>query len=112
MLTDTTPLARTSSAASACLELPFIRPPPWMNTYTGRPASGAVPAGRCTFTTKQSSVSERGPLSPSVAGHGLPNAVAGRTRSTAGPGRGGAQRRSPTGGAAYGMPRKLSTPRR
>ena len=46
MLTDTIPLARTSSPRPPALELPLIRPPPWMNTYTGRAGVGSVPAGR------------------------------------------------------------------
>src|SRR2546421_3478755 len=99
------------AAMSAWLELPFRRPPPWMNTYTARRRPVATAVGRQTLTNRQSSVSDRGPFVLAVAGHVLPNCVASRTLDHAAAGRGGRQRRSPTGGAAYGMPRKASTTR-
>lgn len=48
----------------------------------------------------------------SLCGAVGPNEVAGRTPSQGAAGAGGANRRSPTGGAAYGMPLKTSTPSR
>ena len=63
-----------------------------------------------TFRNRQSSFVLGGPSSDASCGHGLPNAVAFRIPSQAGCGRGGRQRSAPTGGAAYGIPRKLRIP--
>src|SRR5690348_5254107 len=95
---------------SAWLELPLTRPPPWMNTYTGRLSPALSPVGRWTLTNRQSSASVRGPLVLAAAAQRLPYAVAGTTPDHGAAGRGGRQRSAPVGGAAYRMPRKLSTP--
>ena len=63
-----------------------------------------------TFRDRQSSFVLGGPSSDASCGQGLPNAVAFRVPCQAACGRGGRQRSAPTGGAAYGIPRKLRIP--
>src|SRR5215213_3750100 len=91
------------------LELPLTRPPPWMNTKTGRRAPAGRPLGRRMLRNRQFSFPVSAPLPPRT-GQLLPYRVASRTPGQAAAGWGGAQRRVPTGGAAYGMPKKLSMP--
>jgi hypothetical protein len=80
-----------------------------MKTWTGSLDLAVVPAGRHTLTTKQSSDSLRGTLVPAWAQSG-PKLAASRTPVQAGAGCGDCQRRAPEGSAAYGTPRKRSTP--
>src|SRR4051794_13258154 len=109
MLTTTTRVFRTIRLPSCWLELPLTSPPPWIQKYTGSRAPGRAPAGRCTLRYRQSSVSERGPLVLARAGQRLPYDTASRTPDQGCAGRGGRHRSGPTGGRAYGTPRKLST---
>src|ERR1700742_1918718 len=79
-----------------------------MKTITG---SGAVVGALCgvyTFRYRQSSLSVPTPVlsADDACSHELPNFVASRGGAAKAPaGCGGIQRRSPTGGCAYGMPR-------
>src|SRR5690349_7505657 len=109
MVTTMTPVLRTIRLPSCWLELPLVSPPPWIQKYTGTFCPLWTPAGRWTLRNRQSSVSERGPLVLAWAGQRLPQATASRRPLQAGAGRGGRQRTPPTGGAAYGMPRKPTT---
>src|SRR6266496_1621882 len=105
-----TPVSATSFDSSICAPLPLTRPPPWMNTCTGRLSRAVVPAGRHTLMTRQSSVSLRGPFVLGRTGHGFPNWVTSRTPVHVAADCGGHHRNAPVGAAAYGMPRKRSPP--
>ena len=88
----------------------MTKPPPWIQTRTGRPAPSSP--GVQTFSVRQSS--SIGPTSKGSAGPSAlelcqaddPKRVASRRPDQGGSGAGGRKRRGPTGGAAYGMPRK------
>src|SRR5258708_4319447 len=79
--------------------------PPWMNSITGR---SCAPDGVHTLRNKQSSVL-LGPDRLNVCGHSLPTSSASRAPVHGGIGCGARKRRSPTGGAANGTPRKWRT---
>src|SRR4051812_48632723 len=81
-----------------------------MKTYTGRWEPRPLPVGRCTLTKRQFSELVRAPLVLARAVHLSPYWVAALTPVHGRTGWGARHRRAPTGGAAYGMPRKLSTP--
>jgi hypothetical protein len=68
--------------------------------------NGPSPLGTYTFRYKQSS-EVLGVPPPAICAHGLEKEVAARGELQAAAGCGGFQRESPTGGAAYGMPRNL-----
>src|SRR3954454_19967898 len=110
MLTTTAFVSRTILSPLAWFELPLTSPPPWMNTYTGIRDPRPLPVGRCTLTNRQFSAFDRGPLVLASAAHVAPYCVADLIPLHHGAGWGARHRRLPTGGAAYGMPRKLSTP--
>ncbi len=87
-------------------------PPPWIQTITGAPpfAFLGAPFGAKTLSCRQSS--DVGPLAPPEfgvpsafigCGHEGPASAAGLGAVQGFTGRGGAQRSSPTGGAAKGM---------
>src|SRR5689334_21871093 len=75
---------------------------------TGAPKCGR--AGAKTFRYRQSSLVLTAPNGDAGCAQCGPNAVAGRTPCHREAGCGGCQRRSPTGGAAYGTPRNELTP--
>src|SRR5512146_1280576 len=96
--------------------------PPCTHTSTGNPPPAllAVPAAAPGAAVQTLSVSQfpSSAADPCVAGAAGncacgatgPNRVASRTPSQEAAGRGAANLRSPTGGLAYGMPRKTATP--
>ena len=117
MVTRTTPCLANGAPAAPCnAPEPPTNPPPWIHTITGSlRAFGS--AGRQTFRNRQSSDGARGAGAP--AGGGGPNrpcmqlapySAAWRTPVHGAAGWGGRHRRSPTGGAAKGMPLKETTP--
>jgi hypothetical protein len=73
--------------------------PPWNHTITGSRLVPALAAGVWTLTTRQSSA-VRNAFCAQLGGV----AVASRTPAQRAAGAGAANRRSPVGGAAYGMP--------
>lgn len=91
-------------------------PPPWIQTITGRRASPVGKAlgekgGAKTFSVRQSSLPAISPGSPSTPAKGLAYCMQGAPKERAdcvpvhgARGSGARQRRSPTGGFAYGMP--------
>src|SRR5262249_34714105 len=78
--------------------------PPWIQTMTGS-GFAAILAGRQTLRVRQSS--DFGTLS--VCMQAGPKRLASFTPAQASTGLGTRQRRSPTGGAAYGIPFQLIT---
>ena len=94
-----------------------MNPPPWIQTITGSFAPGVALAGRQTFRNRQSSEDAGGAGAPGAGGgpnrpcmQSAPNSAAWRTPVHVAAGCGGRHRRSPTGGAAKGMPLKDATP--
>jgi hypothetical protein len=93
-----------------------VLPPPWIQTITGSRAApvGTAPfakRGVQTFSVRQSSSPTTEPLGPGTppialayCGQGGPKTSASRVALQRSGGRGARQRRSPTGGAANGMP--------
>src|SRR5580700_1991705 len=108
-MTTTSP-SRASRLASyvGAADPPVMNAPPWIHTITGRPSAST---GAHTLRVRQSS--SVGPASKVAVGKGGgiavtcgaagPNATAGRTPAHGSAGAGGRQRRSPVGGAAYGI---------
>ncbi len=93
--------------------MPITKAPPWIHTITGSPAPGPG-SGDQTLTVSQSSpavscASASMPNTPACGGGG-PYETASRTPLQPSAGRGAAKRSAPTGGSAYGMPRKTATP--
>src|SRR5581483_10407647 len=88
---------------------PNSLPPPWNHTITGSGSAGAG-SGVQTFRYRQSSFSLGVPSVDGRCGHELPKAVAARVSVHGAGGAGGRHRRSATGGAANGMPRKRRVP--
>ncbi len=84
---------------------PAWKPPPWIQTITGRPSS-AFCAGVQRFRFRQSSLLLVKTMSEKIGPcmQREPNSVASRTPCHAAAGRGACQRSSPTGGAPKGMP--------
>src|SRR5262245_31454859 len=82
-------------------------PPPWNHTSTGAPWRAPTP-GVETFRYSESS--DWGPAGVNGVGPGWiglgANSVASRTPAHLAGGCGGLHRKSPVGGAAYGIPRK------
>ena len=98
---------------------PPVNPPPYIQTITGSCAPVVALAGRQTFKNRQSSDGTRAGGAPAAAAGGgpnrpcmqsAPNSAAWRTPVQRATGWGGRHRRSPTGGAAKGMPLKEATP--
>ena len=117
MVTRTTPCLANGAPAAPCnAPEPPTNPPPWIHTITGS-LRAVGSAGRQTFRNRQSSEGAGGAGAP--AGGGGPNrpcmqlapySAAWRTPVHRAAGWGGRHRRSPTGGAAKGMPLKETTP--
>src|SRR4051812_38998982 len=99
----TTSCPVVASSVLSPLPDPPKKPPPWMCTSTGR---WRPPGGFHTFRKRQSSLDE------GTVGlrHSFPNAVAANGVVHRAGACGGAQRRAPTGGAAYGIPSHSPTP--
>src|SRR5581483_2027491 len=99
---------------------PLVNPPPWNHTRTGRPSGAGPSAGRRgvhTLRVRQPSSSQSGARAPMTAssrdgpcGTDGPGRLASRNPGHDGGGWGAAKRNSPTGDAAYGMPRNAATP--
>ncbi len=83
------------TAPKAPTESPIAKAPPWIHTITGSFWLALAFAGRTTLRKRQSS----------TCWHTGPAFVASRSPVQDGAACGGRQRRSPTGGAAKGMPR-------
>src|SRR5262245_46519445 len=79
-----------------------------MNTSTGSGALASA-AGAHTLRYRQSSEPPSSAPAVEISTQLGPHAMVSRTPSHAGIGCGGLQRRSPTGGAAYGTPRHATT---
>src|SRR3954449_6212949 len=113
MVASTTPSRAKRSPRYHGLALqPATNPPPWIHTSTG---SAEPRSGVNTLTLRQSS--------PAITGSGMPPANVTGGCSALGPyakqsltpsqgstGAGARKRFGPYGGAAYGTPRKLTTP--
>src|SRR5579864_4032950 len=80
-----------------------------MCTSTGRSADPFAPEGAQTLMNRQFSLPPAG-KGGNCCAHSLPNAVACRMDDQGAGGCGDRQRRSPTGGAAYGIPSHSLTP--
>src|SRR5215831_16792462 len=94
---------------------PAAKPPPWIQTMTGRRRPGSPGAGVKTLTFSVSSPGTHGSGNlgsrPSSRRWGVaPGWVASRTPLHGCGGCGAANRRTPTGAAAYGIPRKTAPP--
>ncbi len=93
---------------------PAKKPPPWIQTSTGRAASVSPGTGVKTFTFSVASPGTDGsgmsvtPGSPRCAVG--PNSSASRTPVHGSAGSGAANRSGPTGGFANGMPRNAAEP--
>lgn len=101
-VTTTTSSATASRCASKIAPSPLAPPPPCSHTMTGLepPVRGAV-----TLRNRQSSSRlAMSAKSCGSCGQGLPGSVASRTCGHGSTGCGEHHRRSPTGGAAYGIP--------
>src|SRR6266496_3011957 len=116
MVTTTTPLAANEVPLYQALRPdPPVKPPPWIHTRTGR--DSASTPGVYTLRVRQpaslisgcSAVAKKDSWLGPCGAIG-PKRSAGLTPLHGSGGRGGRQRRSPTGGAANGMPRNCSTP--
>src|ERR687895_2784982 len=107
MLTTTTTApaaARVAPSWCGLAELSCLYAPPWMYTIAGSPS---VPrSGDQTLSVSQSSDA---PDVDEACGAGGPNVDASRAPSHGCTGTGARNRRAPTGGWAYGMPRKTAT---
>jgi len=88
---------------------PAMFAPPCTKTRTGRLEVGAASLGVQTLIVKQSSLPVTAPDDVCCT-HALPNAFAARSPLQHAAGCGGFHRKSPTGGAAYGMPRNAVDP--
>src|SRR3954469_23270798 len=93
---------------------PVTKAPPWSQTTTGRRASSG--AGVQTLSVRQSSLGAATMLRPLVTALAAcmacgPKRVASRRPVQDSGGWGGANRNGPSGGRAYGTPRKTTTPR-
>src|SRR5215467_2231817 len=102
MLTTMTPFAAMASNGEP--DAPCTIAPPWIQTITGSGFAEDL-AGRQTLRVRQSS--DFGTLS--VCMQAGPKRLASFTPAHASTGCGTRQRRSPTGGAAYGIPFQLIT---
>src|SRR3954452_2644360 len=107
MVTATTPVSSTNCRMFSKPRCPTRNAPPWMNTYTGRrrrPAGiGVVTSSRRQSSSSWVVVSPGS--NPAGCGQFAGSWTALRTADQDLGGLGGAKRRAPVGGAAYGMPR-------
>src|SRR6187455_806595 len=110
-LTRTTPfLASPFPSYMLTLVEPPVKPPPWTQTITGTLAFGAL-AGVHTFRYRQSSLTgEELPCEFAGCMHAFAKASAFLTPDQGWTGAGAFQRKSPTGGAANGIPLKIEMP--
>ena len=116
-LTYTTRPLRTkpSPCPEKSRDEPELYPPPWMKTITGSGFdSRARPVGAYTFTVRQSSAAvsiidgERFSRFAGICGAIAPKSVATRIPDHGTTDAGAANRNTPIGAAAYGMPRQPS----
>src|SRR6476620_10888677 len=110
MVTSTTPFfANDSPLCRGSSPPPAAKPPPWIQTMTG--AFFAL-RGTQTFSVRQSSLTFAKLISSKTFGcmHAAGVWLASRTPSHFCGGCGAFQRRSPTGGAAYGTPKYTVVP--
>ena len=115
MFTKTTP-RRTSTSPwyRISRDEPTLYAPPCTQTITGSPSPSG---GEMTFSVRQSSeigTLDAGPRNCPFRSCGAtaPKSVASSTPSHGRAGAGARNLRSPTGGAAYGIPRHILSPRR
>ena len=85
--------------------------PPWMKTWTGQGPRPGPGSGVHTLRNRQSSLCAAGHEKPGACGQAGPKALAFSVPGAhAAAGCGAAQRSGPTGGRAYGTPRKARQP--